>query len=237
MAMIAFEDRAVAVIDVLGFKSLVTDTANGDPKSHRRLQAVVDLLESAVPRFDAAVGNRVPAHLIPRHLAISDTIILSAPLRCQEQQWYSGLDAVIMRCIQLTHVFLDEGILLRGGIEAGKAWHAPKNIVGPAYQDAYRLETEACMPRVVLGKTAESHFNQGLSTGSRMCIRRDGSLMVNGLHDYYIEGKSQLGGVEARYDKYSDIISNVLSSETGACEKAKWHWLNAYLEDERKAGA
>jgi hypothetical protein len=77
--MITFEERAVAFIDVLGFKGLV-NSAISDDQSLQELSSLVKLLESAVPSLDATVDKSVPNHLIPRHNYISDCIILSAPL-------------------------------------------------------------------------------------------------------------------------------------------------------------
>ena len=131
--MIEFENRAVAFIDVLGFKALV-NSATDNPDSLTQLSNLIVLLEKAVPRFDAQVDHSVPSHLIPKHNYISDCIILSAPLSDTARRNYNGLDILIMRVIQLTHFFLNAGYLIRGGISVGKVWHTDPNIVGPAYQ-------------------------------------------------------------------------------------------------------
>lgn len=62
-----FEDRAVAFIDILGFKALVNE-AVGNEQAKQKLVELVALLESAIPRLDAGVDSTVPNHLIPRHL-------------------------------------------------------------------------------------------------------------------------------------------------------------------------
>ena len=124
---IEFEDRAVAFIDVLGFSSLVTSAAS-DPLAFEELQVLVDILSSVIPYLDQGVSKTVPVHLIPEHTYISDSIILSAPLKDDAMKSYNGLSIVVMRCIQLTHHFLKAGYLLRGGISIGKAWHNKSNI-------------------------------------------------------------------------------------------------------------
>ncbi|MFT6051062.1 MAG: hypothetical protein ACI9B9_000702 [Halioglobus sp.] len=45
-----------------------------------------------------------------------------------------------MRTIQLTHIFLAKGYLIRGGVSIGKVWHTESNIIGPAYQGAYLVK-------------------------------------------------------------------------------------------------
>lgn len=149
MQKIQFEDRAVAFIDVLGFKKVV-DAADQERSKHTELEALVDLLESVVPKLDETVDRAVPNDLLPRHIYISDSIILSAPLTSSEISSYRGLSILVMRVIQISHMLLSKGYLLRGGISVGPVWHTTQNIVGPAYQEAYRIETETLVPRVEL---------------------------------------------------------------------------------------
>lgn len=54
MPKIKFEDRAVAFIDVLGFKNVVDAAGQGGSK-HTELETLINLLESAVPNLDRAV--------------------------------------------------------------------------------------------------------------------------------------------------------------------------------------
>ncbi len=229
--MITFENRAVAFIDALGFKDIVNSATN-NLESRSQLSTLVDLLEKAVPYFDAQVNNSVPNHLIPKHIYISDCIILSAPLTSEATTNYNGLDIVIMRVIQLTHFFLKAGYLIRGGISVGKAWHTGHNIVGPAYHDAYLLEAKGDEPVVVLSKTAIAETRYG----SRMCLRHDGKCFVNGLHDFYIPNKTQPGVIEETYQNYSLLVENMIKSNLADAPKNKWKWFKKYLEMESGEG-
>jgi hypothetical protein len=231
VAQIQFEERVVAFIDVLGFKDVV-ENAVQIQEALAQLQTLVDLLESAIPSFDATVNQNVPNDLIPKHISISDCIILSAPINDPATPYYDGLEVIIMRCIQLTHEFLNLGYLLRGGIELGQVWHEGSNIVGPAYQNAYKLENKAVVPRIILSESATQHWRANLQGRNRMCIERDQSVMVNGLHDYYIQGNSSLGIIRNTYTQYTAAAQQALNSDIGAVEKAKWHWFLAYLSDE-----
>jgi len=157
-----FEDRAVAFIDVLGFKTLVNGAAKCE-KQRQKLSRLVSLLSSAVPHLDAQVDPFVAPHLIPRHIYISDSIILSAPLSDSKRTDYDGLSIVVMRVIQLSHYLLGEGYLTRGGIAIGSVWHTNNNIVGPAYQEAYQLEQNGNEPIVVLSAAAAKRW-RGVTT-------------------------------------------------------------------------
>lgn len=229
--MIEFEERAVAFIDILGFKGLVKQAAINS-ESLCQLSRLVKLLEGAIPKLDATVNPDVPSHLIPRHNYISDCIILSAPLRDEDRKSYNGLEIVIMRVIQLTHFFLDAGYLLRGGISVGKVWHTDSNIVGPAYQEAYILESKADMPIVILSVEAAKVPRWG----SRTCIEYEGRIFVNGLHDYYIDDNTRHGVIEETYKRYEKLADTALSSDIPSRAKEKWSWFKKYLSAESKEG-
>ena len=247
MASVSFEERAVAFVDVLGFKTIVANAVT-DAAAMKQLQSLVDLLSGAVPTLDATVATSVPKHLIPRHNYISDCIILSAPLSDSTVTNYNGLEILVMRVIQLTHHFLNEGYLLRGGLTVGQVWHTDTNIVGPAYQDAYLLESKGDNPCVVLSPTAEAMWKSRLGNGSRMCIRnahpercfcakKKAPLIVNGLHDFYIPQNTQHGEIERRYEKYSLIVEQRIASALPRSAKKKWRWFKQYLAAESREGA
>ena len=230
--MIIFEERAVAFIDVLGFKGLVNSAALGDDQSRQELSNLVSLLEGAVPVLDALVDNSVPKCLIPKHNYISDCIILSAPIKNKCRTNYNGLEIVIMRVIQLTHFFLEHGYLIRGGISVGKVWHTDSNIIGPAYQEAYSLEVKGKNPVVLLSESAKNtpRYN------SRMCIRLNGQVFVNGLHDFYIKDSDIHGKIEETYQGYEQLVKDNLDSQISRCAKRKWKWFEQYLKAESGEG-
>ena len=226
-----FEDRAVAFIDVLGFKSLVGCAAEN--KEHlEQLSGLVNLLSSAVPFFDATVDMSVSPHLVPRHIYISDCIILSAPLADPRRKSYDGLEIVVMRVIQLSHYLLQAGYLIRGGISVGKVWHTSSNIVGPAYQEAFMLEHNGQEPIVVLSASAAKHWKGG----SRMCLLRNDKVFVNGLFDYYIPNNTQHGVIDQTYARYAALADQRLMEVLPDSAKEKWSWFREFLRTEAPEG-
>ena len=234
-----FEDRAVAFIDVLGFKQLVCRACEGNQQALTNLEQLVNLLQNAPTKLANQVDQEF-RHLNPIHTSISDSIILSTPLSAQDAEHYDGLLTVIMRCIQLTHIFLENGHLVRGGIEIGKVWHSESNIIGTAFQEAYALESyKASVPRILLGRKAQKYFEelQGHDKES-MCSRhdcKDDELMVKSLHSSYIkEAHNHNHNIHDTYARYANVISRTLNptdpeDQLGAPEKAKWLWFQSYL--------
>jgi hypothetical protein len=252
MAKINFDDRAVAFIDALGFKSLV-NAAITDTKAHKKLERLEGQLSRLVTRFDKLVPKDI-ARLKPKYIHISDSIIISAPMQADGIGYYNGLSVVVMRSIQIIHHMLNEGYLLSGGIAVGKVWHEKANIIGPAYQDAFLVEQANKEPCIVLSKEAEStwvaeenRLRQFFGdTSNRMCIRNPAAtinecikvppLIVNGLHDSYIPKRERHGEIEKRYKRYHRIIDKNLNSNLGASPKSKWAWFKKYLEAEESEG-
>lgn len=226
-----FEDRAVAFIDVLGFKALVEGAVQSDEQLNQ-LSGLIELLSSAVPTLDLRVDSSVDAHLIPKHIYISDCIILSAPLADVNRAGYDGLSVVVMRAIQLSHYFLNAGYLIRGGVSVGKVWHTESNIVGPAYQEAYALEHDGDEPVVVLSKLAAKQWKGG----SRMCLKNGEKTFVNGLFDYYIPNSDQHGVIEDAYNRYSNLADQKLSGVLPESAKRKWYWFKEFLKSEGPEG-
>lgn len=230
MQSIQFEKRAVAFIDVLGFKQVVASSQSGG-KAHAELEELIYLLESAVPTLDKAVTPSVPKHLIPTHIYISDSIILSAPLTSSDLPGYDGLSVLVMRIIQIGQMMLSKGYLIRGGISIGPIWHTKSNIVGPAYQEAYAIETMTVVPRVELSGAAIHHWKLKAGHGNRMCIDYMGKCMVNVLHDFYVDA-STYDTVEAAFGSYSNTIELNLTANVPEEVRYKWWWFRQYFKVE-----
>lgn len=228
MPKIIFEDRAVAFIDVLGFKPIVECAENSNV---RFLEDLVETLEASVPALDRTVSPSVPKILIPKHISISDSIILSAQLTSDQISSYCGLSILIMRVIQLTHIFLAKGYLIRGGISVGKVWHTDSNIIGPAYQEAYLIETKTGAPRVELSCSAKKHWLQRNDSSNSMCVEYRERFMVNGLHDYYIQGGTP-GSAEEVFESYKETIEKRIREEVIDSVQYKWWWFGEFLRSE-----
>lgn len=135
MTTIKFSTRAVAFLDILGFKDLVK-AADESEKGRRRLSWLMRRIGSNAP-LNRLANPTVPVHLPPRSIEISDSIVLSTPLTHPDYSWYQGLQIVILRCSQIAAILLEEGYLLTGAIAVGSMQHTSRNVIGVAYQEAF----------------------------------------------------------------------------------------------------
>lgn len=137
VGMAAYEERYVAFVDVLGFRSIVTKSAS-DPAVVQRVHAAL----SGISRL--AVGSRSTA-LGFEVTSFSDNVVLSIPVSPQ------GLLHLVQMINKFSEDLLSLGMLFRGAVVRGLALHTHDVIFGPAMLEAYRLEsTISFHPRVML---------------------------------------------------------------------------------------
>lgn len=136
-----------------------------------------------------------------------------------------------MRAIQLTHIFLAKGCLIRGGIDIGQVWHTDSNIVGAAYQNAYLIETKTSAPRIELSGQAKEYWLRKYGDTSSMCLQYRNRFMVNGLHDYYIQDRTH-GAAEKAFEGYNSTIKENIATEVLDSVQHKWWWFGEFLNSE-----
>lgn len=168
---LAYEDRLVAFLDLLGFSRMVIDRKDEDVEFVVNL--IPDMLrthKNNVLREDLQVTN------------ISDSIIMS--VRAKPDKILKDLFNICVMIGRLQHELVINGYYMRGGISVGKLIHdSNKNlIVGPAYIQAYLLESKkSIVPRVVIGEEVGEFYG--------MDYDQMAAVLNNGFAEYYYQGK------------------------------------------------
>lgn len=169
-----YEDRYVCFIDILGFKELINASAAGNPsitpsmifnalmirhgsieRSFCNLAGLAGggSLGSMMNRAGTASTGRLAQSASDLRVhSFSDCVVGSTPHTPQ------GLALLLYFCWQISSDWLSKQFLSRGGITSGQLIHrlsqggAPL-IFGPAFNQAYRLESElADYPRIILSR-------------------------------------------------------------------------------------
>ena len=149
------EDRLVAFIDILGFREIIKGMADEPGKADfiRDVLKIVQKQERKISRERRNEERRIRRHtgrtawlLPPARLemtAFSDCYVISSA-------WERGWD-VLVAAQALAALMLYKGILIRGGIVRGKAYHERRVLFGPAVIAAYELQEHAARyPRIVV---------------------------------------------------------------------------------------
>lgn len=145
-----YEQRIVAFIDILGFKSLLDETVDNDGNDNEeKIDSVISAYQSIRDVWDL---DEKPKYLntnsseSKKVSIFSDSIVVSFKIEAPSEVFYTLLELkwLIMR-------LLSRQILCRGAVAIGKFIHSENYLFGPALVEAYMLESKAAMyPRIIL---------------------------------------------------------------------------------------
>ena len=139
-----YTSRYAAFVDILGFREIINESRNS-AKLVDELAIVLQAIGERNTALEQVLGEDFKAQ------NFSDSIIMSEAVSAQ------GLSHLLYQVQELALRLLQKALLIRGGICKGELYHDGSVIFGPAFIEAYRLETTvANFPRVVLGADAYS---------------------------------------------------------------------------------
>lgn len=221
-----FETRAVGFLDVLGFSQLVKNAE----RSQTDLQSLIELkstLDEHVQFDNLSLDKSVPPAVAPKYIFISDSIILSAPLAYEN---FDGLAIVVLKTIRIAQKLMETGRLVRGGIAVGNVWHEDTNIFGTGYIEAYKTETSANHPRVLLAPSAAAEWNKTGRFAKELCIDEGDGLAVDLLYAPYVREAKRHGGIEDFFRRVRGHIHNNLETMSlGFPPRSKWEWMAEFF--------
>lgn len=136
-AAFAYERRITMFVDFLGFKDLVEQSETNP--------SIIAAVHDAVSEVRSTMDSEglLDSEVVTQ---FSDCLIVS--VRADEaSSVFHKVNALRMIVVDLA----DRGFLLRGGMTVGQLYHTDELVMGPAMNEAYRLEsTEAISPRVII---------------------------------------------------------------------------------------
>lgn len=198
-----YNDRIVCFIDLMGFTARVnaTITSDGSPDEKRinelgkALQTIRDILDIDRP------DERPYAEITQ----FSDSVVISFPAETE-----SGVFNALLRILWVQMGLISCGILCRGGIVRGHLIHTGTMLFGPAYMEAYFLESKAALyPRVILGEEiieagcvahAQHHCLEDEFKSIMSLVKKD----ADGMYyiDYVTGAQTELNDPECDYPGY-----------------------------------
>lgn len=133
-----YEERIILFLDFLGFKELV-DRTTRESEFLKYLVKAMDI----IGEIGADDAELLKSQQITQ---FSDSIVVSYLVTEQSAVFWLMSDIAI-HVIRLA----ERGFLVRGGMTVGQVYHSKKHVVGPAMNEAYRIESQvAKYPRVVI---------------------------------------------------------------------------------------
>ena len=234
-----YEDRVLAFVDILGFRSMIKDSESVY-EAQKRIKTAMNIIHSYKTLNDSPMGseqNDDKAGLRSLGIQIttfSDSAIISYPLSYDGALFY-----LIIDLIHLQMELLWLGILIRGGIVIGPAYHDSVNAFGPAMVSAYELESKkAIYPRIIMHpntvklglKMSPSHLNDfDLELfKTTICQDADGYFFVEYLQQYQEFDFPEITYYEWMFGIRKMIVDNLNNTQFIPDVFAKYQWLLHY---------
>lgn len=221
--MIAFSEKFVAFVDVLGFKNLVADSERGSGIPLPELLELLRKLGTGKEREYFAEHGPTCCPMAPRIeknldfcvTQISDCVIASSEVSP------AGAINLISHCWGAVISLMAHGVMCRGYIKRGRVFHTDTQIIGSGYQDAYLAESkvsafqreadERGTPYVEVDAEVASYITSQpdgcvKEMFSRM-IKRDGDTVV--LFPFQrLQHSFIIGGFGPKFDPEKELESN-----------------------------
>jgi hypothetical protein len=146
-----YSDRYVAFVDILGFSSIVRNSAQSPYQAAELVRALDRISErwsnEALKGTHEMLGSDFKAQ------AFSDCTVLS------EAATPKGLHYLLLMVSQFALDLMAIGFLVRGGIAKGGLYHSKHAVFGPAFLDAYALERDiAKYPRIIVDQHTHQDY-------------------------------------------------------------------------------
>lgn len=142
-----YQRSIVTFIDILGFKDVVTT------QSAEHIDKILDIINSTSPSNSGDGDDEDVDHTEPTVLSFSDSIIRVRNLESDDNiafpigHFFYEVNSLVHMQMEL----VNQGILIRGGISIGNVFVAKNRIFGPAFINAYELESKfANFPRIIV---------------------------------------------------------------------------------------
>jgi hypothetical protein len=226
-----YENRIIAFIDILGFRSIIEKTIDQEGNDIREkindlndiLLLIRDILDIDKPENIFSDTKKVTQ--------FSDSIVISF-LAGEESEVFHTLLSILWVIIN----FVDHGILCRGGLAYGKIIHNDKVLFGPALIQAYETESKAALfPRVILDESIielgeKYHGRQHRAEHEREYLMQLVSKDTDGMYfiDYFAGAQSELDEPEYGMPDYINNLRKIIISNVGNNKpdmKVKYGWM------------
>lgn len=215
---VEYEERVVMFIDILGFGSLIDSTGVDGTAGQENLEKIIGCFNRALSDiYD--LSN--PEYIQFSHF--SDSFVIS--------HWTYDPDdidsmfhcylTVLMIAKSIINAFLEQDILVRGGITQGRIFHKEGYLLlGPAMNEAYYLESKrARYPRIILSEKIINRIEKKLGPLPSAMLNVLGiSLEVDDDNEIYIN----------YFDACGPGILNAFPTDNPSL-KEKYEWLKRKL--------
>ncbi|MBU2651504.1 MAG: hypothetical protein KKA81_11260 [Bacteroidetes bacterium] len=182
---LAYENRIIAFVDILGFQTILNKTQlkDADGGLADNESCIFDLNKTFERISDLMGAEEEPEDAVPSRQVtqFSDAIVISFKVAESEKELRYLFEELLFLHIEL----LRQEILIRGGIAYGPLIHTGKVLFGPAMVQAYKVESLAAnSPRIILPKSL-TDINSKISENIKGQAQKLDDLITLDEDDFY----------------------------------------------------
>lgn len=204
-----YTEQYVAFVDILGFSEIVRKTARDSTPTR------YDALVTALTQIGAFKVKFATANLGFKFQTFSDSIVLSADAS------FGGLAFLLLAIQKFAVDLLKNGLLMRGAIAKGKLHHENGVMFGPAFLEAYHIETSiAKYPRVVLSREVYEDYQSDEERFPQILLAEDGPPYLHVL-DFLSTSGDQLVTAQLCQQVIQKLLDESIH-DPGHYEKLRW---------------
>jgi hypothetical protein len=234
-ALRKYQDRIVAFIDIIGFKSIVEKTVHDVAYFNRIIDAIAEIRDEFVKHpnseFQKCVRDRLYDPFIgpdykTKVIQVSDSMVISKLATV-----HGAVEDLVLDAALAIHILITQGLLCRGCIEYGKVYHTDEYIIGPGYTAAYLGEEKEFLPAISLGKEVYSLALDKRSSDARAREYFDKFVVPHTSDRFFIDYFNDLKFIDVfeepaeHYDKLKNIIQDEYREAKDYKLKAKYLWM------------
>lgn len=234
-----YEQRIVAFIDILGFRSILDKTIdNNDIDNEEKIDSIISAYQAIRDVWDLDKKSELLGARTPESKQVSifsDSIVVSFKVDEPSEVFFTLLEIkwLIMR-------LLSRKMLCRGAVTIGKLIHTENYLFGPALVEAHTLESKAAMyPRIILDNPvievsakakSSDHSSDQETEYVRSLLEQDSDGMY--YIDYFFKAQTELDDPEYGFPEYIDNLGKIIqkglkgsSHHTKADLRVKFSWM------------
>jgi hypothetical protein len=226
-----YGNYVIAFIDILGFSSIVQKSITEKDFFNKILHAT-KLIEHIVNHNNSKKESEGRTTEMTQ---FSDSMVISRPYNDIHDFWHLIMDLDLVQ----KSIASEVGIMIRGGVTIGPLYHKEAISFGPAFINAYHLESKkAIYPRIIIdprilektGDTINDIFID-LFKQSNLKKDNDGYYFIDFLGGNFAGASAQKAAERFKEYAQKELINLSNDTDTANSLKDKMEWVLNYINE------
>lgn len=232
-----YRKQIVAFIDLLGFKNIVEEVHNDEPKAIEKINYLIDVIEKSIKHNIYPGEEENDYEDAVKYKIFSDCICLSLDCVESSNDYYTcaSIYMFLLDLINIQSKLIIDNIFIRGAVIVDKHFYHENLIFSSALNHAYKLEsTKAVNPRILIDTSVIDilrKYQEPLDldinySNYNKIIKRDADGLL--FLDYIESHRENEQSVKNYLNAHKNVIEERLKKEINPYVISKYLWVANY---------